>query len=268
MNNVLIHNRKTLKIINNLLRTEFCVNADLEDLDNFALLKNEWLVNIFKEKISIADLIQFTRRNFRYVELYHSCGPSSLKPYYSNGIEPLNISRIEEELTSLLYGVIFRSPETLKLGFEKARKFISNMYWRHEICLHTDKRRAIDEVGFSSFGGEYVAYIISEIPQGEIKDEILEILSNKLIPTLFTVRLPLEKLSNRDIQSYLDHLICIWIEIYVLKRFKFEDCSYNDCTHNQKNTIESNFIYRHEHPRSWLGIRKPFYCDICKKSIP
>lgn len=267
MNNVLIHNRKTLKIINNLLRTEFCVNEDLHDLNNFDLLKNEWLVNVFKEKITIDDLIKFTRKNFQYVELYHSCGPSSLKPYYLKGIEPLNILRIEEELTLLLQRIISKSPETLKLGFEKARKFISNMYWRHEICLHTDKRLAVEEMGFSSFGGEYVVYIIRNIPNGEIKDEIMELLSTKTIPTLFTIRLPLEKLSNRDIQYYLEHLICIWIEIYLLKRMKFEDCSFNDCTHKQKNIIDPNFIFRHEHPRSWLEIVKSFYCDICKKTI-
>ncbi|MCL9684196.1 hypothetical protein, partial [Legionella maioricensis] len=159
-------------------------------------------------------------------------------------------------------------PHAFKIGLEKARAFIKEMDWRDEICFHTDKRRAIEQIGYSSFGGEYVVYIVRHIPSQMLKTKIHNILIHCGIPTLLTIRMPLEKLSDKDLRSYLNHFICIWIEIYLLKRFKFEDCSHNPITHNSKSIVIPSYIYRHEHPRSWLEARKPFYCDKCSRVIP
>ncbi|MCL9684557.1 hypothetical protein, partial [Legionella maioricensis] len=110
MNNILIHDKKTIKLIDGLLRSEFTINSNLPHLSDFSLLKDEWLTHIFIENITVSELLKFIRNKFKYVELYHSCAPSSLLPYYTHGLETLNVARIEKELASLLKEAITIDP--------------------------------------------------------------------------------------------------------------------------------------------------------------
>ena len=264
---VLKHDKRVLLVINRLLRRNFNVSCNPGELNDFCLLNDSWLGKVIQD-VTVSDLLNFFRNYFDVVQFYHGCGPKNLKPYYVEGIDKLNISRIETQLTYLLRNEISQEEQDLlKVGFKEARAFIEDMYGRDRICLHTDKRQAIEASKFSHIGGEYISYIVSKMPSSPLKCKISHFLANKNIPTLLIVHIPLVDLTNKDLISFLNHLICIWVEIYVLKRFEFQECSYNTISYNSQIAIKPIYIYRHEHPRVWLKDRAPFYCDICHRTI-
>ncbi|WP_149865272.1 hypothetical protein [Legionella saoudiensis] len=184
-------------------------------------------------------------------------------------MENLSVNRIEDELKCLLKHELTSEENTLfENGLINARKFIQNMGRRGDICFHTDKRTALEQSGFSSFGGEYVQYILYEISSKILVKKISDFLARKRIPTLFSVRVPLDSFSNEALISYLHNVISIWVEVHVLKNYEFDYFSFNGRTHNSQTPIKPEYIHRHEHPAAWLEVGERIYCDKCKHSIP
>ncbi len=268
MDRILKYDKKTIKLIDKLIRHEFEIKSNSSEQYDFSILKDSWLGNVI-HNTTVDNLLSFFRRHFDLVELYHSCGPSSLRPYYNIGMENLNVNRIEDELKCLLNHELTSEENTLfENGLINSRKFIKNMGWRGEICFHTDKRTALEQSGFSSFGGEYVQYILCQISSKILVKKIADFLARKRIPTLFTVRIPLDRFSNEALISYLHNVISIWIEVHVLKSYEFDYFSFNSTTHNSQKPIKPLYIHRHEHPTEWFDDGERIYCDKCKHSIP
>ncbi|MFW2535195.1 hypothetical protein [Legionella sp. 28fT52] len=266
--NTLTFNFEIYRLLNVLLQSNFTLRPNNDyGAKDYPATNIDWLDRIFVNPPSLNQLLTLIRDNFNETEFYHSCCPKKLSTYFRNGIQLLDVERIESEARELIQDQSHRS--NLEQGIQGARRFLQEIHAeRNQISLHTDKIKAQSEVGFSKYGGEYMAYIILHMPDNTAKHEIIRLVRNCGIPTLLTIRLSLDNIADAFLEIYIKTLIQKWASIFI-----FKDCTKTnppnpaDLTYNAASPIESHYIYRHEHPQNFRANRNPFYCDRCKKTL-
>ncbi len=203
----------------------------------------------------------------------------SLKAYYEIGIELLNTERIEQEFISLVKSKIseYRNQDQdIKKAINRTKDFNEEIRQKtsgNNVCLHFDKRHALTQPGFCFYGGEYMCYIIRHYPNKQIEQHLIDICKTIGIPTLFTVRFPLDNeiMNTSSFMSYIKTLLVYWASRYIYKQHLSGNVNYV-CTTTFilfifHDMIAPKYIHRHEHPRKFCNNIDEFYCDRCKKKI-
>jgi len=269
------HHREMLPYFNEILKSHFKLKNDI-DKNNYNCSEADlaWLEQIFIISPNDDVLLEIITDNFSHIELYHTCSPKKLIPYYESGIQLLEATRIEEEFKELVQSQISGYKcQDITNAIDKSRNFYANtrqISSGNNICFHFDKRHALQQPSFSFYGGEYMCYIIRHYSDKKIEKQLIKHCKALGIPTLLTIRLPLDKeIRNKDgLMSYIRTILVQWASRYIYKQHLKEEVNYIcSTTYNLNYNVDSKFICRHEHPRQFCINRSEFYCDKCKKKI-
>jgi hypothetical protein len=222
------------------------LSADREDW----LISPVWTtkqVNICSIKHLLADRLA---KKYHSIKAYHGCSPTDISSYYKKGLLTLNVNNhrqaIRKHFSSGKY------PEISKEIVEQAIKQTDIETRDGWVYLALDDRMLIKYCGhYLLYGSEYAIAIAAELSR-IIGYDYRWTLKGIGKPTIFICHIPLEMISANTMNELAG---CLLVGVFNKILFKKENPELIDFSFMLKNSLPSNCIVDHYHPKNitdWL----------------
>jgi|688.fasta_scaffold128254_2 hypothetical protein len=192
-------------------------------------------------------MVQAVREIYDHLTVFHAARPQSVEAYYREGLQLADHQKLTATAEAIFLSGEF--PEIDGSAFQTAVQGITGIDNRR-VYVTLDERESIHGSGhYLCYGSEYLIKLAASLSRNCIRD-YRQVLKRFGRPTIFTISLPINRISESDILQF-GTLLRSWLPRIRAGRRSPEV----DFTFTLRMALSGNCVLAHEHPHT---IRDPF----------
>ncbi|PKL15183.1 MAG: hypothetical protein CVV49_21805 [Spirochaetae bacterium HGW-Spirochaetae-5] len=200
------------------------------------------LAELLQEPIFLSIMNSFWDK-FQYIEVYHASKPDDPQIIHQQGLLLRDHLYLLKKFRDLFINDVHKINEN---DLENSLQLMDTKTEENCINVVIDYRHIIEMANhYLIFGSEFIQGLVIHLPN--FRDELIDVLLERGIPTLFKIHLPLSYLTNKD-KAYLFQKIIS--EFKEVKNNNYSRSCYSFHTFTFEREIPYNYIVSHFHPNN------------------